>query len=633
MGLQHWVGNEILNNQERRERVLNARQYTAEEARAYDEALSEQLINEFKQDVHGNYREDGLDSITDTIREVVPGYQVRDTEGMAERTALRRDAEKAVIRGEMKINSSGTKMLMHRLGAAREDEALLVYAEQYMPEASDELNKLNELINTLPESFLNGSSNLYPADTQKQILAQAGVVQRMAYNHFMEHAEEYFSEFSADMSDRELIDKYADMRPILAVAGEMEKLTPKYPKNDAQKQKDGQIGLPMVGFPEAIMARMDFLASPLGGAVDYNEFKKLTRDQINEIRDRVCSPESPYFPDFTALAAASDDVVNAACTEARRKLEVKGDAPMLAQSMDGKVMDTNDPAFLNMVNKQEPFFMVPKDDPTAKPVLVQPISTNGGTRAGDDIRYLTDKEVTKIPAAPKPNAFVRGWSSFAGAVGSIFGQDWRVNSCVRYQEYKTRVDNTVNTYRKLNELTSEQRVAAAGQNFVKHSLDAGKTMDELTAAHTAAEQEKARLRGIEAEINRKKALNPLQAVSAAEHLERKAIEDFIRPESLEPDELARRANEEAMTTFESIIKGAAEDKDVRRLLTTMVQDKSLKTLYTGYRTAFYNDRKLDVGGMLRDAAKHKESEPGRDLHRVLNNEKVANRTTVMNERQ
>lgn len=88
------------------------------------------------------------------------------------------------------------------------------------------------------------------------------------------------------------------------------------------------------------------------------------------------------------------------------------------------------------------------------------------------------------------------------------------------------------------------------------------------------------------------------------------------------------AHKEAYTEFTDRIRGiAGENDDVRKLLTQLGPDHT-RTLYGAFRTEFYNERNMDLEGMLTDAVDpHKQDGAGKDLGRVLNSQKVPNRST------
>ncbi len=593
--------------------MLTGTHTEAEEAKyaayeAYKEEWFSNVRNQFNQSAEGMFSDDlDEDVMAERIRESMPTYQDHSTpEERLQREERRADALKAIHEGAWLTVPSDTNKRLTMLGTSRQGQALFKYAEIACPEAAEDILQITEMLDQFDQTK--------DPEIKKQIDKKFQVISKTAMTHFENKVRTVGKELCKELTDEELIKKWPEFSKELALAGEMELICKDY-YTDPQKQNEMMhAAKTLIGMYPALSARMDFLSSPLAGIVDFDELLKHSPAEFEdyEVNHSIEQAENKIITYVGRLT------VNMCRTNymrgAREHFGVGPEAEMLLRDMDGNIMSSlSSEAWTTLGAKGQPVYVVPKDDPAAEPVLVQPLTKFGYAATGEQIQNLGKDDLAMMKPVPEPNPLTKGLSSLLGGIGKLFGKDWRLDSCVKYEEYEKKQARITGTRDQYAELTDPAKLGGIKEAFVAHQVtQTGKTPEQLEEIHKAKEAEMAAKK--RAQTVREMQLKHLKASLTPAALGYQGVEDMLGEG--EPAEDLLGEDKTVYQEFTSKITAVAEaDPATREYLLNLNKANPvdgvsyMQSLYESFKADYNGERSMDVAGMVKKAAHQNDPTP------------------------
>ena len=372
--------------------------------------------------------------------------------------------------------------------APRDQIALYCFADKYVPEEKDNMAKMRELSDKVVESNGNDYESL------AQLKVEIRGFQNRMQDYLLNKAEEAKEEFTADMSDDELTEKWDYLYSLIRIFGEGEIISRHYEEagNLAKAQEVNQKTQSLIGYFDSVIMRMNYLASEMSGVVDYDEYLKLGIDGMDDISKNGGYPSDSLEHWVMCLGNSIDEIKLGYLdsTFEHFGIDPQKDTVMI-QSMDGTVCEQkSSKAWELLYEKHEPVFVVPVNDPMAEPVLIQPINNCGRSAMGEKIKDIDVEKVTKeIPPVEKPLWITRALHAVIRAFG---GNGFE--SCSKYHSY----ENTVNAQKNIakgkenyDALTAENKIKAAKGKFKSfyQKKNPGKTVEQAHEEFEAKQQQ------------------------------------------------------------------------------------------------------------------------------------------------
>ena len=366
-----------------------------------------------------------------------------------------------------KLAKAQSKLTNSTFKLERAQLAYFGYAEEYIPEAADNLKKVRECAQKVTET----KGEDFEAISELDVAARNFYKQMDKY--LIDHALEAEQELYKEVSDEDFIKnikKYYFMAKFYGEGEMISQNASEYPQFAKEVNQKTQA---LVGLVGRVTSRMDILCSDIATFVDDEEILKLGAEKLHEFAKENFSMENYENTYIDPLAFSAVSSLAGYTIGACRHFDIdpKGAAGKLVfQNMDGKVFHQDSPeAWEALYMNQEPLYAVPANDPLVEPVLIQPLSRSGVTAVGDEIKTLKDDEIGKdiMTAEPvaKPFFALRWLHSFI----TLFSPTSGFESCYKYDEYQNSVEALAKTAsqakKNYDARTTSQKLDAAKEKF------------------------------------------------------------------------------------------------------------------------------------------------------------------------
>lgn len=380
--------------------------------------------------------------------------------------------------------------------------AARIFAEMKEPEESSYTDKA--LYQSDKEYYEEWKGNVYKLKNQ---------MKEMAAEYLLEHAEEYEKLFEREMTDEELIERWPEIHVVLGAYGECEMF--KNQGKPSQAHKMDQMTQGLIGGGAQLQLRMDYLSSDLCEWVDLEQLVNYGMTDAQGFVSSYDSGDQNVFDLNSMVGFIGANLINSYLIDAYRQLNVnprpEAKEELIIQDTEGNILDQGSKELWDrMYVRQEPVYVVPKDDPGVTPVVVQPINKAGFAVAGE--KALT-AAIDPPKPMEKPNFIVSALDTVFSGISRIFGGDFRFESCRRYDDYLLRVEGQHKTEEKLEqakqrygELTGKEQLDKIKSKLYEFTKDTPETLKEKHERFTTRLERADREKEIQKEINRKETL-------------------------------------------------------------------------------------------------------------------------------
>ncbi len=361
-----------------------------------------------------------------------------------------------------------------------EDIALSIYGKQ-VPEARSRVGGLKQLDTLKAEqSAFEKPFRDRQAEIKPQMESVKGRIWRESVKYAQEHAAEFENLLAREMTDEELLEKWPEYGALTEFYKEGESFSGKGDKINSLLTQ------PLLARGTQLQQRVDLLSSELGGMVDMDELMKLSQSEIRDVIGALPMEDERVSDLNVTVDYLRTQIRDQYMMGTMRHFNIdpqKGAGELLLQDMEGNVHEADSPEAWKLLHvRQEPVFAVPKADPGAEPVLVQPLTREGTAATGKSFQNVT---MPKLDPVKKPNAVVYGFHSFLKSVGKVFGANLGLDSCREYDKYAEKlekqaelqknIDKAAEQYEKLN---APDKLKQAAEKFAAHTGDTPASLKE-----------------------------------------------------------------------------------------------------------------------------------------------------------
>lgn len=290
---------------------------------------------------------------------------------------------------------------------------------------------------------------------------------RMSREHLIDHAAEFDRKLSRVIREGTLVQEWPSLGVALACYGESQNF-------GKRELTEGIISRIM-----ALKTQMSYHANSSSGLLDLDALLKLGPGRINTINSALIA-DNIHSLDVGSYSSTAVTIMDSYFTEALQSFHLQKTEELSIRTPDGRLLESGSEALWNRLQSGKPVFAVPREDPGAEPVLIQPVDRSGSAVSFTDPANADPAQLPDPPVsdAVRPNGFLSLLDSIISAIGKIFGADWRIESCRKYDD-ATGFDRALaKTKQDLAKLTGKNRL-----DRIKDAFAEGKSREELQAIH------------------------------------------------------------------------------------------------------------------------------------------------------